>query len=161
MMENNSSGEVHIRPMTLDDLDAVVAIDQLSFSLPWPSRSFRFELQENPASRSWVAEDSAGHILAMTVIWLIEDEAHIATFAVHPGHRGRGIGRLLLEETLAECSRVGMQMATLEVRAGNVVAQGLYRSYGFEEVARRPHYYADNQEDAIIMTTALKAVHSR
>ena len=72
-----------IRRMTLEDVPTVHEIDTLSFSLPWPERSFQFELTENPVSRGWVAE-SGGRIAAMLVLWLIVDEAHIATVATHP-----------------------------------------------------------------------------
>jgi ribosomal-protein-alanine N-acetyltransferase len=152
MTDGSPGNAIRIRPMTVDDLDPVVAIDQLSFSLPWPARSFRFEVLENPASRCFVAVDEHDRIAGMTVIWLIEDEAHIATFAVHPLYRRMGIGRKMLVETLAVCVRQGAKTATLEVRAGNDAAQQLYRAYGFVEVNRRPRYYADNNEDALIMT---------
>lgn len=151
----DSASTIRIRPMQLDDLDQVVAIDQLSFSLPWPARSYRFELLENPTSHCWVAEDRQGNILGLTVIWLIMDEAHIATFAVHPLSRRMGIGRKLLRDALQECIRMGAITATLEVRAGNLPAQELYRAYGFEVVGRRSKYYADNHEDALIMTAGL------
>ncbi len=81
-----------IRKMTLDDLEQVVAIDQVSFSLPWPARSFQFELTDNPASRCWVA-DVDGRIVGMVVAWLIVDEIHIATIATHPDFRRQGIGK--------------------------------------------------------------------
>jgi len=83
--------KVDIRKMTLDDLPQVIAIDQVSFSLPWPERSFRFEITDNPASRCWVIEGEGGRIIGMLVLWLIVDEAHIATIAVHADYRRQGI----------------------------------------------------------------------
>ena len=80
------------RKMTLADLAQVVAIDQVSFSLPWPERSFHFELTENKASRCWVVE-SEGRVVAMLVAWFIIDDIHIATFATHPDFRRQGIGK--------------------------------------------------------------------
>jgi ribosomal-protein-alanine N-acetyltransferase len=143
---------IHIRPMTLDDVAAVHAIDELSFSLPWPEKSFRYELTENPASMCRVAEwDDAG-IVGMIVLWLIVDEAHIATIAVHPDYRGRGIARTLLADGLERMRALGAKTATLEVRTGNRAAQALYESFGFEVVGRRPRYYKDTGEDAVIMT---------
>ena len=59
-----------IRKMTIDDIERVIAIDRLSFSLPWPERSFRFELTDNPASRCWVAEID-GKVVGIIVVWLI------------------------------------------------------------------------------------------
>jgi len=141
---------VAIRNMKLDDIDQVVAIDQVSFSLPWPERSFRFELTDNPASRCWVAEAN-GRIVGMIVIWLLIDEAHIATIATHPDFRRQGIARKLLEHALKYLMGEGAKSSFLEVRESNVAAQEMYRQFGFEESGRRPRYYKDNDEDAILM----------
>jgi ribosomal-protein-alanine N-acetyltransferase len=139
-----------IRRMTLEDVPAVHEIDNLSFSLPWPERSFRFELTENPVARNWVAE-SNGRIAAMLVLWLIIDEAHIATIATHPDFRRQGIGEHLLIAALASARDEGASRAFLEVRAGNEGALELYKKYGFIVVGVRQHYYKDNNEDAILM----------
>jgi len=140
-----------VRRMTLDDLPAVVALDQMSFSLPWPERSFRFELTDNPASRCWVAE-SGGRIAGMIVAWLLVDEAHIATIATHPDFRRRGIAKRLLTHALRHMMEEGAQSSFLEVRESNAVAQEMYRKFGYEESGRRPRYYKDNDEDAVLMT---------
>ena len=143
-----------IRKMTLDDLEQVVAIDQVSFSLPWPARSFQFELTDNPASRCWVA-DMDGRIVGMVVAWLIVDEIHIATFATHPDFRKQGIGKSLLLHTLRSAKADGALTSFLEVREGNDVALDMYRKFGFVESGRREGYYRDNDETAILMTLAL------
>ncbi|RJP53186.1 MAG: ribosomal-protein-alanine N-acetyltransferase [Anaerolineaceae bacterium] len=140
-----------IRRMTLDDLEQVIAIDQVSFSLPWPARSFRFELTDNPASRCWVA-DLDGKVIAMLVGWLIVDELHVATIATHPDFRGRGIGRDLLLRALHLAKAEGARKSFLEVREGNEVARAMYRKFGFVEEGRRKEYYKDNGEDAILMS---------
>ena len=88
----------------------------------------------------------------MIVSWLIVDELHIATFATHVDHRRKGIGSLLLREALAEASKDGARRAFLEVRASNLAAQGMYERFGFKVSGRRPQYYRDNSEDAILMT---------
>jgi len=140
-----------IRKMILADLEQVVAIDQVSFSLPWPARSFQFELTDNVASRSWVAELD-GRIVGMIVLWLIVDEAHIATIATHPDFRQQGIGKKLLINALGTVKAEGAQRAFLEVRAANTLAQEMYRKFGFVVDGRRPRYYKDNNEDAILMS---------
>ena len=140
-----------IRRMKLEDVPAVHEIDTLSFSLPWPERSFRYEITENPASRAWVAEVD-GCISAMLVLWFVIDEAHIATIATHPQLRHQGIGEKLLIAALIAVREEGAQRAFLEVRAGNIAAQTLYKKYGFVEDGRRPRYYKDNYEDAILMS---------
>lgn len=146
---------VTIRPMRLEDLETVLAIDRQSFSLPWPESAYRYELSQNPASLCLVAEIGeikGDHlVVGMVVVWIIMDEAHIATFAIHPSYRRLGIGSLLLLEALAGSADRGARRAMLEVRASNVVAQEMYQRFGFKVVYRRPRYYRDNNEDALLM----------
>ena len=139
-----------IRQMTLEDVPTIHEIDMLSFSLPWPEHSFRFELTENPVSRNWVAE-SEGRIAAMLVLWLIVDEAHIATIATHPDFRRKGIGERLMIAALVSARNEGATRVFLEVRAGNAGALALYKKYGFVVAGVRQRYYKDNNEDAILM----------
>jgi [ribosomal protein S18]-alanine N-acetyltransferase len=141
---------VAIRRMSMEDVATVHTIDTLSFSLPWPENSFRFELTGNPVSRSWVAE-SEGRLAAMLVLWLIVDEAHIATIATHPDFRRLGIGEQLLIAALRSAREEGARRAFLEVRSGNMAAQAMYKKYGFVVAGIRPRYYKDNNEDAILM----------
>ncbi len=142
---------VFIRRMTLDDLQVVVQLDQMSFSLPWPERSFRFELNDNVASRCWVAEVDE-RVVAMLVGWMLVDEIHIATIATHPDFRRQGIGRKLLSHALVRAMEEGAQSSFLEVRESNLAAQEMYRQFGYEATGRRKRYYKDNDEDAILMT---------
>ena len=92
----------------------------------------------------------------MIVVWMIMDESHIATLAVLPEFRRKGISQMLLKVALMESIRIGARLATLEVRASNRVAHALYRRFRFIVVGRRPRYYQDNQEDALIMTVDLQ-----
>lgn len=140
-----------LRRMTLDDLEQVVAIDQASFTLPWPARSFHYELTDNPLSRCWVA-DVDGRVAAMLVLWFVLDELHVATIATHADFRRQGIAKKLLLLALSSAKKEGALTAFLEVRAGNIAAIEMYRQFGFVETGRRPGYYKDNHEDAILMT---------
>ena len=142
-----------LRKMTVEDVSAVVDLDQKSFSLPWPERSFRFELTDNPASRCWVAE-LEGRVVGMIVVWLIVDEAHVATIATHPEYRRQGIGRRLLAYALRHMIPDGAHSSFLEVRESNLAAQEMYRKFGYEVTGRRRRYYRDNDEDAILMSLA-------
>ncbi len=148
--------EIRIRRMELTDIDRVVEIDRTSFNLPWPSSSFRFEIEKNEASRCWVAEileNAQQKILAgFLVTWLIVDELHIATFAVAPEYRGRHIGRNLMVYCLKQAADEGAVKSFLEVRRSNLAAQALYRSLGYQDDGIRPRYYQDNNEDAIMMS---------
>jgi ribosomal-protein-alanine N-acetyltransferase len=142
--------KLNVRKMTVEDIPAVVELDQKSFSLPWPERSFRFELTDNPASRCWVAEVD-GKIVGMIVVWLIVDEAHVATLATHPDFRRQGIAKKLLSHALRYLIYEGAQSSFLEVRESNIAAQEMYRQFGYQESGRRRRYYKDNDEDAILM----------
>jgi ribosomal-protein-alanine N-acetyltransferase len=139
-----------VRGMTVEDVPAAHAIDESSFTLPWPERSLRFEVTDNPAARCWAAE-SGGRLVGMLVLWMILDEAHVATVATHPEFRRQGIANQLLVAALESAYAEGARSALLEVRAGNLVAQEMYRKLGFEVVGRRERYYKDNHEDAILM----------
>lgn len=139
-----------LRKMTVEDIPAVLELDQKSFSLPWPERSFRFEVTDNPASRCWIAELD-GKVVGMIVVWLIVDEAHVATVATHPGYRRQGIGKRLLGHALRHIMHDGAQSSFLEVRESNLAAQDMYRKFGYEITGRRPRYYRDNDEDALLM----------
>ncbi len=154
-MNSNEYQYVSIRPMTLDDIEAVYRIESQSFTLPWSKRSYQFEVNENKSSRPWVAEaslqDSSKQIVGLIVIWLILDEAHIANVAVHPDFRGLGIGRKLLAYTILKAYEEGARQFFLEVRRGNLAAQKIYRDLGFKIEGVREKYYKDNAEDALLM----------
>jgi [ribosomal protein S18]-alanine N-acetyltransferase len=158
MTSPSTNSAVLIRPMTVSDIEQVHIIDQLSFSLPWPASAFSYELNENPLSMLYVAEitppEEERRIIGMIVVWPIIDEAHIATLAVHPDYRNQGIGQIILATALREAIYKGCRVATLEVRATNLVAQRLYRRFHFEVVGSRQRYYRDNNEDALIMTVS-------
>ena len=134
------------------DIAAAHEIERLSFNTPWPAYAFEQELATNRLARYLVAR-AGDRVVAFAGLWLMADEAHITTFAVHPSWRRQGVAhRLML--SLVELSRqIGAQRMTLEVRVSNEPAQALYRRFGFVVVGRRPRYYTDDDEDALIMTT--------
>lgn len=146
---------VKLRPMTLPDIDAVLRIESASFPTPWPRDAFFYELARPDRSVCRVAEctqsDKAPKIIGDIVVWLAGSIAHVATLAVHPDYRRRGIGACLLANALLTCADRGLAEALLEVREKNRVAQKLYRKFGFEVVGIRPGYYADTGENAVLM----------
>ncbi|HEX5013755.1 MAG TPA: ribosomal protein S18-alanine N-acetyltransferase [Candidatus Limnocylindrales bacterium] len=141
-----------ISEMQVDDLDAVHGIELASFSSPWPPNAYRSELQTNRLASYLVARID-GEIVAYGGMWLMVDEAHITTFAVHPAWRRQRIGERLLLAFLDLAVARQAREATLEVRLSNIAARRLYEKYGFRPVGLRPRYYSDNNEDALIMTT--------
>ncbi len=143
---------VIIEPMRFDDLAAVQAIEHASFSAPWPPHAYRSELESNRLAHYLVAR-VGDDVAAYGGMWLMVDEAHITTFAVHPAWRRQRIGERLLLAFLDVAVDRDAHEATLEVRLSNLAARKLYEKYGFRPVGLRPRYYSDDQEDALIMTT--------
>ena len=138
-----------IRRMTLNDVDAVYAIETAAFARPWTREDFIKEMTVNTCARYLVAERD-GKIIGYAGAWIVLDEAHITNVAVAESFRGQGIGKLLTAGLLQYASNLGVVYATLEVRRSNEKAQKLYQSLGFEYVGVRKRYYEDNGEDALI-----------
>jgi ribosomal-protein-alanine N-acetyltransferase len=141
-----------VLPMHVDDLPAVHVIERQSFTTPWPPHAYRAELETNELARyvcAWVG----GRIVGYAGMWVMVDEAHITTFAVDPAWRRRGVGDRILLELLDRAVERGARDATLEVRVSNLGARRLYEKFGFRPVGIRPHYYSDDSEDALVMTT--------
>jgi ribosomal-protein-alanine N-acetyltransferase len=144
-----------IRNMCEQDVDAVYGIESDIFPMPWPKRSFVFEVGNARNTYAIVATDE-DVVVGYAVGWFVGKELHIGNVAVRRDRQGTGVGRSLLENLMDEASKRGADYITLEVRASNVRAIGLYRRYGFKGVAIRPRYYTDNGEDALVMLAELK-----
>ena len=169
-----------VAPMRVSDIEEVTHIDHLSFPTPWSYNSYYNEIERNKAAYYFVlrlrdaphnADDhengwrrlqrwlgvqpghERGSIIGYAGMWMMHDEAHISTIAIHPAWRGHGLGEYMLLAMLAEAEALKAAMVTLEVRVTNDRAQELYRKYHFEVVGRRRGYYSDNGEDALLMTT--------
>jgi len=143
---------IRVEPMRLADLDAVHAIERASFAAPWPENAYRSELESNRLA-SYLVARADDEIVGYGGMWLMVDEAHITTFAIHPAWRRRRIGERLLLAFLDLAIDRHAREATLEVRLSNLPARRLYEKYGFRPVGLRPRYYSDDHEDALIMTT--------
>lgn len=143
---------LRIEPMGLADLPEVQAIEQASFTTPWPPHAYRTELESNRLATYLVARVGET-VVGYAGMWLMVDEAHITTFAIHPGWRRRRIGEQVLLALLDLAVERRAREATLEVRLSNLPARRLYEKYGFRPVGLRPNYYSDDREDALVMTT--------
>jgi ribosomal-protein-alanine N-acetyltransferase len=143
---------LRIEEMRPADIPEVQAIERTSFTSPWPPQAYRAELETNRLASYLVARID-GRVVAYGGLWLMVDEVHITTFAVHPAWRRRRIGERLLLAMLDLAVDRGAREATLEVRLSNLAARRLYEKYGFRPVGLRPRYYTDDGEDALIMTT--------
>jgi ribosomal-protein-alanine N-acetyltransferase len=127
----------------------VLEIETLSSPSPWSLSAFEAETT-NPFSRFWGV---TGHDILRGYIcfWLCDRAYELLNIAVHPEARQRGLGRRLLERMFQQGLAEGIETIWLEVRPSNQVARRLYKNTGFTEVGRRPRYYRDIDEDAIIM----------
>ena len=144
-----------IRPMLEEDIPFVHQLDSISFSLPWTQRSLSYEVSQNAGARTWVAEieqTEVKRVIGMMVLWLVLDEAHIATLAVHPDFRRRGVARAIMITALNKAFHEGARSSYLEVRAGNQAALQMYKELGYKVVGNRNRYYPDNKEDALLLT---------
>ena len=143
-----------IRGLEKADLEAVLAIERVSFPSPWSKAAFLQEI-ENPLSRCWVLESRdqflPERVLGYLCVWVVLDEMHIMNLATHPYHRRGGIALKLLDHAFEKANEIGVDGIALEVRPSNVAARNLYRSLGFRAAGRRPGYYRDTGEDAIVM----------
>jgi ribosomal-protein-alanine N-acetyltransferase len=146
---------LHIAPMTNGDIRAVLRIESLSFSTSWPPSAFTSALNDNKLAHYFVGRARSGAdgdaVVAYGGIWVILEDAHITTLAVHPEQRGKRYGERILVHLLHEAIERGASWITLEARESNTVAQSLYRKYGFTTVSTRRAYYSDNGENAVVM----------
>lgn len=143
-------GKHSIRRMLVSDAEAVARLEAAAFARPWTLKDFLYEMRENPVARYLVAERD-GQLLGFAGVHIILDEGHITNIAVAEEARGQGIGRELALGLMQYAANLGVVYLTLEVRAGNEKAIGLYRSLGFVKVGVRARYYEDNGEDALLM----------
>lgn len=142
---------LRIRRATRADIDSIMEIERASFSSPWPVSAIEEEIERRNWSRVALAA-SDGMVLGFIVYWVIDRELHLLNLATRPAWRRRGIARSMIEHMIAEGRRSELWQVVLEVRESNRTAQQLYKHFGFTRVGRRSRYYADNGEDAIVMS---------
>jgi len=141
---------LEIARMVADDIPVVLAIELRSFQSAWPTNAFANELRDNKLAHYFVGRLD-GEIVAYGGIWVILEDSHVTTIAVHPDQRGKRLGEEMLVHLLDEAIERGASWITLEVRETNDIAQKLYRKYGFTVVSTRRGYYSDNNESALVM----------
>jgi len=146
--------EIQIRQLTLLDLDQVMAIEPIAFgNHHWSYQSFVNELNNMSGQyfAAWNVETKK--LIGYSGFWLIGEEAHITTLAVHPDCRRQSVGERLLIHDIRAAQKLGARWITLEVRITNEWAQNLYYKYGFKNLGQRRSYYQDNGEDALVLWT--------
>ena len=147
-------------PISLSDVDNLMAIENASHSHPWTESLFRscvggryfgqyLTIEQQNANRNSTVGFYVGDYVA--------GEATLMNICVNPIEQGQGYGKVLLTEFISHAKRLGAEKLFLEVRASNISAQMLYINYGFSEIGRRTGYYpkAIGYEDAIVMSKTL------
>lgn len=155
------AGEILITRMTEHDLLEVVEIEEGSGLSRWGWAAYYAELQGVNRDLMLIARVASAPIIEHQRIagYIVARESagelHINNVAVRDQYRRRGVGSALLTRIVEAARRLKVQVAFLEVRSGNLAAQALYEKIGFKAIARRPDYYSDPREDAVVMSLTL------
>ena len=151
--------DIRIRRMAAEDIPEVLAIASDALLTPWTERMFVKELRLS-FSRNYVAlsgPGATGTAAGFITFWVIADEVQLHGMAVRRDLRRRGVASRLFLTMIREALDQGAGTGTLEVRQANEPARKLYEKFGWRVTARRPSYYHDTGEDALIMSAELKA----
>lgn len=143
------ASEVTIRPMTDEDVPAVSAIEEATFSMPWKPDDFREMIRRD--NMTYLVVEADGKIVGGAGMRNILGDGEITNVAILAEYRRQGLGKRLLVELLKIGKELGAEAFTLEVRAGNEAAIRLYESLGFVSEGIRPGFYEHPKEDAMIM----------
>lgn len=139
-----------IVPATIDDLPQLMALENACFSDPWPEAVMRTTFEVSVAKILLAKLD--GEAVGFAMAYLIPPEGEIGDVCVSPAHRGKGIGRALMDALI---DGSGCTQFWLEVRASNSAARSLYEKLGFEVLGVRKNYYERPREDALVMGLTL------
>jgi ribosomal-protein-alanine N-acetyltransferase len=144
------TADLLLRPLVPQDLPTVLDIELQGYSNPWSEAIFLDCFKDS--YHLWAACQGES-LVGYAIVAYMVDEAHLLNICMHPGARGKGIGRQLLRHVLAAASHEGASLLLLEVRASNEAAIALYEDEGFREIGRRPGYYpsGNGREDAWVM----------
>jgi len=140
-----------VEPMRLADVDAVMAIEKASFKSPMTAQLLLEEMGREWARIDVVRDRVRRSVVAFSNYWIVADEVHLLNLASDPEARREGHASRLLAHIIDEGRTRSCRFVTLEVRRSNAAASRLYRRFGFRAVGVRPNYYAEDQEDAIVM----------
>ena len=141
-----------IEPLTSPaELDAVLAVEEASFTSPWTREMYLAEFENPGVSFFYLAKTPLGEIVGFCSFWRVLDELHINNLAVAPEHRRAHAATALLLRVLADGASWGAERATLEVRHSNEPAQRLYERFGFTVAGLRRGYYSNPPEDALVL----------
>lgn len=155
------ASHIAIEPATMEDLDAIIEIENHSYACPWTPSLLQAEIHGKDFSYVYVARltsssENVQKIIGYSYFWLVAEEVHILNVAVDPDYRRHGFGAQLVEFALDFGRKRGAHRAFLEVRASNAIGRKLYERLGFTRIGLRKRYYSDNKEDAYVLQKALQ-----
>jgi ribosomal-protein-alanine N-acetyltransferase len=133
------------------EIDAILAIEQASFTNPWTREMYVAELKNEGVSFFYLARDNGRRVVGFCSFWRVLDELHIKNLAVVPEFRRRGVATALLSRVMSEAARFGIRRTMLEVRQSNAPARQLYEKFGFVVAGTRNNYYTNPDEDALVL----------
>jgi len=149
--ENSFSDRFTVRPFSREDCPEAAEIERLCFSDPWSEKSLEY-LCQSPVTQGFACVDkSTGKLAAYVGLEFVLDEGDIINVATHPDYRRLGCATELLKVLLDFAEEKGVNKLSLEVRASNLSAVSLYKTFGFEEIGLMPNYYSKPTENAIVM----------
>lgn len=135
------------------DVPQIAALEKICFSDPWSEKSIASELQNSLSL--WLVAEEEGAVVGYVGSQSVPPETDLMNLAVAPEARRSGVARELMEELMRRLCEKGMQTLTLEVRDSNDPAISLYTKLGFAQIGRRPRYYVNPKEDALILRKEL------
>ncbi len=144
---------MRITEMKAHHVPQVAELEKLCFSAPWSEASITREL--TCSYSFWLVAEDDGVVAGYIGSQISFPEADVMNVAVRPEYRRRGIGEILVEVLSTHLRNIDCESLTLEVRASNMPAIALYEKLGFTQVGRRPNYYRDPKEDALILRKEL------
>ena len=148
--------KIEIKPLTSDDVNAVVNLDRICLGGLWTKEAYLREIESDKSTVIVLrlSGDEFGDrykIIGIGCLWSIVDEAHITLLGIHPNYRRQGLGQLLLFTLLNNAIVRRLEWATLEVNENNLAALNLYQKYGFVAIGRRKGYYQPAGDDALVL----------
>ena len=143
-----------------EDLEGVLEVDRASFAHPWTREMYEEDVRHGDRAYIAVLRTPEWRVGGYISFWVVVDELHINNVAVRPEARANGFGRQLVEFALRHGATRGVVAALLDVRRSNLGARRLYERLGFTQVAVRSSYYADPEEDALVLRRPVRNLES-
>jgi len=153
-MKPNALKHPEITALDANDLDAMLAIEQRAYAIPWTRGNLTDSLNDGHVGLACRLD---GQLMGYAFMMQVLDEMHLLNLTIDPLWQGRGWGRFLLEAVKTRARDLGCSQLLLEVRHGNTRALKLYRDSGFKQIGVRQRYYPalHGREDAVVMRSLL------